>query len=350
MYNTRDIFEVNQRVCFDLWRIAASNQVPSALSPHLIFPEKRDRNVRISEQEARILYCHQLNATQYYYSIETPTQDVYQQTGTSPISASSDVSLYVHTGQAFQKMINVEFKAHNVPVENIRKDIEKLIKERIAGNWFHTLKNVDSGTLPSLFGKCSNALKASSPLLSKPEDGWYTDISLVFCFCVLEKQWACTKQFFYQSALQAQKSFAQYVEDFFRLEYSTTRQSITVTDPNGWTFCTPETINIPETTSYTVSIFTKEENGTEFQETILGVFSTPSHALSAICKQCEGQYLQITYQDGGQTMVHITRHDVIYEAVSWNLNKKKTGYIDLPVGEEYAPYENRYVRIEKLNE
>lgn len=90
----QDIFEINRRVCSGLWDIADVNNIPSGLSPRLILPRKRDGNVRISEQEARILYCGILNTLNYYYSIETPTEKVYRQTGNKPVSASSDLSLY----------------------------------------------------------------------------------------------------------------------------------------------------------------------------------------------------------------------------------------------------------------
>ena len=242
------------------------------------------------------------------------------------------------------------YKAHNVEFEKIRKDIEKLVKERIAGNWFHTLKNIDRGTLPSLFEKWSAALKSCAPLLSQPEKGWYNDISLIFCVCVLDKQWACTKQFFYQSALQTQQSFDQYIEEFFQLEYSTTRDEMTIVEPHGWVFYTPEKNTFPDTISYKASVFAKREYDSTFHETILGLFSTPAHALSEICKHCHGQYLQVTSQSNEHAMVYVTRDDVIYEAIAWHLDKQKTGYIDLPIGQEYAPYENQYIRIEKLND
>lgn len=352
MYKTKDIFELNQRVCFDLWRLLEINQLPSTLSPRLIFPEKRDETIRISEQESRILYCNHLNTTQYYYSIETPTQNTYQQTGTSPISASTDLSLYLHNNRTFTKMVNIEFKALNVPEENIRKDIEKLVKEKIAGNWFHTLKNIDSGTLPSLFKKCIKALKSCSPLLSKPAEGWYNDISIIFCFCVLDKRLAFTKQFFYQSALQSQISFDQYVEDFFKLDYSATKEDITVTESNGWNIYLPQKFDIPETISYKVSFFEKNENyikKMELKEEILGIFSTLSQALPEILKNFKGQYLQVTYPDSRKAMVHESRNDVIYEAISMTLANDKTEY-DLHIGKENGPYENKYIRIQKIKE
>ena len=110
-----DIFEINRRICFNLWDMVDVHSEPRGLSPRLILPEKRNKATRISEQESRILYCGLLNTLNYYYSIETPTEKTYMQLGTKRMSASSDLSLYRHDGGAFKKVMNVEFKAHNPP-------------------------------------------------------------------------------------------------------------------------------------------------------------------------------------------------------------------------------------------
>ena len=89
-----DIFEINRRICFNLWDMVDVHIEPRGLSPRLILPEKRNNAIRISEQESRILYCGLLNTLNYYYSIETPTAQTFMLTGAKPISASSDLSLY----------------------------------------------------------------------------------------------------------------------------------------------------------------------------------------------------------------------------------------------------------------
>ena len=58
----------------------------------------------------------------------------------------------------------------------------------------------------------------------------------------------------------------------------------------------------------------------------------------------------MTYEDNGHAMVHVTRDDVIYEVITWHLDTQKSRFIDLPIGQEYAPYDNQYMRIEKLND
>jgi hypothetical protein len=221
-----DVFEINRRICYNLWDMVDVHSEPCGLTPRLILPEKRNKDIRISEQESRILYCGLLNTLNYYYSIETPTEQEYMQLGTKPISASSDLSLYRHDGGALRKVMNVEFKAHNPSFEHIRKDIEKLVREGIPGNWFHTLKSIDNRTLPVLFEKMSGSFKKST------DGALGIGVSIIFCFCVIEKKWACMKDFLYN---QQQGDYVSFVDEFFRLTYEVKGGRIHVLDENGWT-------------------------------------------------------------------------------------------------------------------
>jgi len=182
-----DLIEINKRVCQDLWQIVEYPNVPTALSPHLIFPEYRQNEIRYSEQESRVLYCRQLDRTAYFYSIETPTQNQYRQSGKTDISARSDLSLYTIDNNKLDKKANIEFKAHNPRANQIGKDLEKLIKEGLPGNWFHTLVNTDKGTLPSLFGKFKEELVHNITTIQP------VSVSIVFCFCVLKGKEAYIK-------------------------------------------------------------------------------------------------------------------------------------------------------------
>ena len=222
----KDIIEINRRVCFNLWNIASVNGHSSGFSPRLILPKKRSGEIRISEQESRVLYCSVLNNLNYYYSIETPTENVYKQKGISPVSASSDLSIYIQSGDEFSKISNVEFKAHNPNVEHIRKDIEKFIKENVTGNWFHTLKNIDNKTIHKLFDKFKNSFIECSDLIC-------CRLSFVFCICVIEKQWACIKEFSFDPN---NGNAIDYVSDFFDIGYfvNSSTPEVHVNDSNGW--------------------------------------------------------------------------------------------------------------------
>ncbi|RLF01280.1 MAG: hypothetical protein DRJ64_10845 [Thermoprotei archaeon] len=138
---------------------------------------------RISEQEARFVYCSVLNKSNFFYSIETPTEKRY---GDGNRSASTDLSIYKYMN-GFRKLADVEFKDHNARFEEIEKDVKKLVNEGITGNWFHLLKNINSRTLKSLFNKIERALIVN-----------YSDkIPILFCFCVLSRKWACIKHFYW---------------------------------------------------------------------------------------------------------------------------------------------------------
>jgi hypothetical protein len=226
-----DVFEINRRICFNLWDMVDVHSEPRGLTPRLILPEKRNKDIRISEQESRILYCGLLNTLNYYYSIETPTESTFMLTGTKPISASSDLSLYQHHGGALKKVMNVEFKAHNPSFEHIRKDIEKLVREGIPGNWFHTLKNIDRKTLPVLFEKLSKSFKKFA------DEAYRFGVSILLCFCVIEKKWACMKHFLYD---QQQGDYASFVDKFLSLTYEVKGGKIHVLDKNGWTITQPQ--------------------------------------------------------------------------------------------------------------
>ena len=208
----KDLIEINRRLSYDLWNVSFFGDKPSGLSPRLIFPKKRKKDKkgedikRISEQEARILYCNILNNLNYFYSIETPTENPYQQSGKTGVSALSDLSIYHYANGGFKKEVNVEFKARNPATKNIVKDIEKIIKEKIDGNWFHILKNIDKGTLPSVFDKFIFSLKEHSNKGSK--------ISILFCICILEKKFSIIKYFKWN---KNDGNLIHYLDKFFVL-------------------------------------------------------------------------------------------------------------------------------------
>jgi len=208
-----DIFDLNKRISENLWHMANENGQPSDLSPYVIYPKKRDTSVRISEQEARIICCNLLASQKTYYSIETPTKKRYVQKGLKPggISAQTDLTIFGFDGHSFSRGVNVEFKAHNPTEKNIGKDIEKLVREGIEGNWFHILGNYDAGTFPALFSKFEDAF-FNYPKEHTTEEYSTKTISIIFCFCVLEKQKAYIRHFLYEPG---QKTYKEYVRQFF---------------------------------------------------------------------------------------------------------------------------------------
>ena len=131
------------------------NLEPQPSAYGLVFPRKRDGTLRISEQEAKLLFVQQLTVDKRYcFSVETPTGETYQQKGQTPISARVDLTMF---GLDRKPVAHIELKAHNCTVEAIRKDLEKLLRERTTGMWFHTLHRADSRTLDTLIGKFKSA-------------------------------------------------------------------------------------------------------------------------------------------------------------------------------------------------
>jgi len=200
-----DLIEMNRRVSYALWNVASPSGTPNGLSPRLIFPELRGGDIRISEQEARLLWCTMLQDTSYYYSVEAPTMQTYRQTGTIPQSARTDVSLYRLVESGLKRVANIEFKAHNATPEQIRKDVEKLLREKVTGNWFHLFRTTNSATVPRLFEKFVTAFSKCSSYVEH-------DIDIVFCICVLRKPKMLIRHFDYQ---QGQGDFIGYTKDFF---------------------------------------------------------------------------------------------------------------------------------------
>jgi hypothetical protein len=119
------------------------------------YNNSNNKDFRISEQEARFVFINlhdRFSFPGYRYSIETPTKNVYQFSGTNSRSAQSDLSFFDEENQ----LINIEFKAHNAPKESIEKDFEKLIKEEYYGAWIHIIKNENTNTIETLFDKYKN--------------------------------------------------------------------------------------------------------------------------------------------------------------------------------------------------
>ena len=140
----------------------------------LRFPRKRDGSLRISEQEAKHLFVQHIRADrQFCYSVETPTTQTYRQKGNSEMSARIDLSL---VGPSGQPLVNIELKAHHCAVENIRKDLEKLVRENTTGVWFHTLERGDPGRVETLFGTFRMAFRQLSAHLQTSKKSYLINV------------------------------------------------------------------------------------------------------------------------------------------------------------------------------
>jgi hypothetical protein len=168
--------ELVNKVCRDLTDMYLAREQPSTYG--LIFPRKRDGSVRISEQESKLLFVQHLTVDRRYcFCVETPTTETYMQKGITPISARVDLTLI---GANRKPVAHLEQKAHNCTLESVRKDLEKLLREKTTGCWFHTLERSDRGTIPALMDKFKHAFSLVPEFLCASE------CSYLFAFFVLD--------------------------------------------------------------------------------------------------------------------------------------------------------------------
>jgi len=225
---------------------ADTNQNPETLYTHLIFPkykhETEGKN-RISEQEARILFCKELeqNYPNIYFSIETPTEKKYSfgksinriKVDNNGRSTSSDITLYKMEKSRFKQQVNIELKAHNVEFFNIAKDFFKLLSEPYNGLFFHTLESVDNGTLTTnrkhkgiliKYKEAIRKLEKQIKALHLKDDEQF----ILFCICSLNPKFLLIKKIFKFNLV---KSFSS-----ISFQYKIKDNHIKIIDKDGWEF------------------------------------------------------------------------------------------------------------------
>lgn len=146
------ITEACKRTDLGLWdayaRSADGQPINSGVG-RLVFPQYRDKGIRVSEQEARFAFVEALSQVPLGYSVEAPTSKLYSFSGKTPLSAQTDLQLH---GESKKGICNVEFKAKGVSSSaqdnfSIYKDVQKLLREPVWGLWFHLLEGVDNSTI-----------------------------------------------------------------------------------------------------------------------------------------------------------------------------------------------------------
>jgi hypothetical protein len=78
------------------------------------------------------------------------------------------------------RVAHIELKAHNCTTEAIRKDLEKLLREKTTGCWFHTLERSDDRTIQALMAKFRQAFSLLANCLVT------SDCSYLVAFFVLD--------------------------------------------------------------------------------------------------------------------------------------------------------------------
>ncbi len=128
------------------------------VAPHFqVFPKKRNLNdegnpvIRVSEQESKVVAGIWLRHHHKPFSVETPTTEAYSQKGETDQSALTDITVYKDDGVS--RLLNIELKALQPGEEAFRKDLEKLLREKVEGMWFHTLESADMSSWKAIGGK-----------------------------------------------------------------------------------------------------------------------------------------------------------------------------------------------------
>ena len=156
---------------------------------------------------------------QYYFSIETPTQEMHSFKGDNPRSACTDLSVWKFD-EGFVKVANIEFKAGTPEKASIEKDLKKLVLEELPGNWFHTLKNANSQTLNVLSKKFTDSMKPLWKALHEP---------IVFSFCILDLGLCISKVF------EPTDNPDEYIwNNFFTFDYLVSKGKLEIRRENGW--------------------------------------------------------------------------------------------------------------------
>lgn len=201
-------FEDRTRLIFQetdkrLWQAYDNRLTPERrgnIDIGLRFPQKSDGAIRVSEQEARLACVESVLQTNLQYSIETPTMENYSFTGTTELSASTDLTIY--DLESPQKC-NIEFKAGGKsPHANdhlpIRKDFEKLLREKPTALWFHLLESVRNSTIPNLLHVMADQIFS---ILEKEGREGISSPSLTIHICVLNHQFSIEKTISVQKLL-----------------------------------------------------------------------------------------------------------------------------------------------------
>jgi hypothetical protein len=168
----------------ELLKVGNEGDTPVKTDSKLIFPQKRDKSKRNSEQEARFLFVREVEKqNEYYYSVETPTKEKYsgfkaknpKLSTDGGRSASIDVCLYKINDNHYERKHLIEFKAHTKGESDILKDFLKLLCDgKGLTNYFvHIITNSNVDTLPTIKDRYEQALKNALKQKSKDLSNLY---------------------------------------------------------------------------------------------------------------------------------------------------------------------------------
>lgn len=144
----------------------------NSIKSKILFPKYSDNKNRYSEQELKCVFLTKIESSDFYYSVETPSNYKYRFVDEDPKvlftdeessdkyqSSMIDLSLYDN----HKKLIShIEFKHGQCPIFPIQKDFLKLICEsdKINNNYFvHYLDKSDKKTKKAILEKYKDSVK-----------------------------------------------------------------------------------------------------------------------------------------------------------------------------------------------
>lgn len=183
--------------------------------PRIIFPPLRNKSLRISEQEVKMIYSLKISEIEkYFYSIETPTQEFQTLKG-----AFTDLTIW-QFNEHFQRVASIELKVGNPDIALIEKGLKNLMSEKIPGNWFHILKRTNNQKMTILLEKFCNSFKLIGGSLVEP---------IIFSFCILDLGICISK------VLEPTHNLDERIlNSFFFFQYVISKSGFFLIQDNGW--------------------------------------------------------------------------------------------------------------------
>ena len=195
------------------------------------FPRYREgakKEIRVSEQEAKLLLTIELAKGSFTCSAEVPTQNEYQFSGKGKRSALTDLAVYMPSGK---HLCNMEFKKGGFSDvgkkrKSIAKDVEKLLREKSDGYWFHTLEKVNRETLGRLWSVFVADLKERGQHFKKE----LSKKRLTFHFTVLRPGFSVEREL----QIDPEAIGDNWLQDVRAIEYSVSKGMLTIHRKNSW--------------------------------------------------------------------------------------------------------------------
>jgi len=159
--HVKEIINATFEAISEVYKYNKEDEKPSSCN-RILFPKKRDKKIRISEQELRFVFVEQLlkhikkAPWDVYYSVETPTMHGYTgfKDGKPKVDdkegQSGNIDLCIHDNQG-KRICLIEFKALNPRKADYQKDFCKLENEDETNKdmlryFIQIVENVDRGT------------------------------------------------------------------------------------------------------------------------------------------------------------------------------------------------------------